>query len=174
LPGLCAINPRSNQGGSPINKRIALCLTAAAISIAWATGAQAANITACQTLSVPGAYVLQVDVNTCGGSCFIIAADGVTLDLNYNTANGNCAGCPYCEDMIGIGAGTFSSVAGNTANNNQQEGMQVGLSSLVTNNTANGNGSVGIEVDCPSTATNNHSNTGYSFPGTGCFLKNNL
>ena len=317
-----------------MNKRIALCLTAAAISITWAAGARAVNITACQTLSVPGAYVLQSDVNTCGGSCFIIAADGVTLDLNshyvyqycsdsgsagvtdsgasrinttiknsggggvislydngidlaastrnnvlgvntnvnaqggmkigthslvknctvdgnghvgitidhygqvqgctvdgngydagikgrdhmlitqntvintnlgvgivvgnfctvswnnsnfnglggidtgdtcgvnYNTANNNGGGCPGCG--VGIAAGSSNSVAGNTANNNQDQGMQVGQKSTVTNNTANGNGAPGIEVDCPSTVTNNHSNTGYSFPGAGCFLKNNL
>src|SRR5262245_3109539 len=48
-------------------------------------------ITSCQTLSVPGSYILGKSL-TAVGTCLVIAADFVTLDLDGQVVTGNGTG----------------------------------------------------------------------------------
>ena len=54
--------------------------------------AQPTTITACQTISQPGAYVLAANLSNAEGSCLVITASFVTIDLQGFTISGALAG----------------------------------------------------------------------------------
>lgn len=62
--------------------------------LAWSASALAAGVIlfdSCQTLALPNTvYKLTADLESCGGSCLIIAADRITIDLQGHSITSSC------------------------------------------------------------------------------------
>jgi hypothetical protein len=69
-----------------------------AVLLAWTTDASAdgaVNIATCQTLSIPNTvYKLTTDLDSCSGSCLIVAADRITIDMQGHSIKG-------CQSQVG-------------------------------------------------------------------------
>jgi len=151
--------------------RISLIVVALATALAGADQARAAGavpISACQTLSTANTtYELTTDLTSCG-SCLIVAANRITIDLQgHSITNTGCLGSnaaitdqlvPF--DVITVKNGTVSnwfagvylfastrvSVLGVTAHDNANFGIVTGAQGLVKASTTYNNGAMGIWV----------------------------
>jgi len=116
----------------------------------------------CRTLAAPGSYILKQNLTTVG-TCIVIGADFVTLDLDGQTLTGNGTGVGIYDNGVarkgtavrngtvtGFGVGIdLSASAGSVierirAAANGTYGIHAGAPSTITGNTAGLNGSTGI------------------------------
>lgn len=103
------------------------------------------NISTCQTLNIPGEiYVLTSDIIT-AGTCFTIAADGITLDGNGHTITGDVTNIDRGVSIDGKTGTTIKNLTVKSFNN----GILItnfGNDNTVTSNTVLDSGSAGISV----------------------------
>jgi parallel beta-helix repeat protein len=64
------------------------CLTAVGVAIPTTAAAEVTSLTSCQDIISPGHYRLDANINTDAGTCFLIDASDVRLDLNRHTITG--------------------------------------------------------------------------------------
>jgi hypothetical protein len=93
----------------------AAALLLAAVGLPGAIEAAPTSISACGTLSAPGAYVLANDL-TASGDCLIVAADFVTIDLAGFKISGNGTGTGITDNLhtrvgIAVRGGTVENFA---------------------------------------------------------------
>lgn len=135
------------------------------------------NISACQTISVPGSYTLNKNL-AAAGDCIVIAASFVTLDLSGFVISGNGGGMGVQETpsvpfpgfhgvVVRNGAVTnfgngvyFPNSTGVTVDRvnatlNTGNGVELGQRGVVTSSRADENGGIGILVDIGASLTGN-------------------
>jgi len=146
-------------------RNLALALAVAFVALTWVGGAVAAVVTTCGTLSASQTYNVTQNLTSAAGSCLIVAANGITINLQGHTITGSGTGAGISDedtprdatvvkngtitgfvDGIHLRVSTRSTVRDVQANNNTQAGINVGDFSLVKNSGAAGNGLVGILV----------------------------
>lgn len=143
-------------------RRLAAVTLALAAALTWLPAAHAAgvvNIDSCQILSIPNTtYKLTQDITACG-TCFVVAGDRITVDLQGHSLIWTCPGAGITDNGLpisltvvkngaiggfgfGIGlSGTRASVIGVEANGNLFAGIVVfGTGSLVKSSVARNNG----------------------------------
>ncbi len=145
-----------------------ILLTSLVYSNAMAAGPK--KINKCMTINKSGSYVVNKNLQATrktAGSCIVIDADFVTLDLNGFTLKGlgdgtgngvGDNGAPHSgivvrngmitefENGIEFSPRSNSTVENIRALNNDRVGINVSSGSIVTANTASNNGSIGILV----------------------------
>src|SRR5262249_1424025 len=122
------------------------------------------QITACQTITSAGSYVLANDIFSGSGNCLVVTSSFVTIDLNGFTVFGNSTGV----GILGTGGNkgisvrngsvrsfeqgvnlvsTFDSVVERMyVTDNRLFGVLVGGTSIVRDNIITDNGDVGLSV----------------------------
>ena len=159
-----------------VNLRARSALAALLVSPAMALAAPQ-NISACQTISLPGSYTLNKNL-IATGDCIVIAASFVTLDLNGFVITGSGAGTGIQETpsvpfpgfrgvVVRNGAVTsfgngvyFPNSTGVTvervnATLNTNNGIELGQRAVVTASRADENGGIGMLVDNGASLTGN-------------------
>lgn len=132
------------------------------------------QIKSCGTLSESGSYVVAQNL-TATGTCLIVAANYVTIDLGGFTLTGPGAAGEGITDGLAvhngivvrngtvtgfnfgvrIDTGSRHTVEGVRAVDNNVHGLSVGMDSIVKGNTVSNNGSIGISVDVGSVVSGN-------------------
>ena len=158
------------------NLRTRLALAALLVAPAAALAAPQ-NISACQTISLPGAYTLNKNL-VAVGDCIVIAASFVTLDLNGFAIMGDGTGTGIQEAVsvpfpgfrgvvVRNGAVTnfgngirFPNSTGVTVDRvnatlNANNGVELGQRAVVTASRADENGGIGMLVDIGASLTGN-------------------
>ncbi len=136
------------------------------------------RISACTTITSSGAYVVTQNLTT-AGTCLVVQADFVTLDLGgFTLTGGGTLGTSGITDNVlarqgivvrngtvtNFADGIFLSQSGGSvvervrAIGNAGNGIFIGAGSTVTGNTASGNGGNGIIAGADSTVTGNTAN----------------
>jgi hypothetical protein len=162
-----------------VSARVLVVLVTLALAGAgWAGTASAQTpLTACGVLAAPGNYLLTKNL-TSAGTCFVIAANGVGLDLGNHTIRGNGTGSAITDGGTGwraiviarglilnfqvgidLGKSTNVTIEKLRVQRNVGSGIVIGPSSLpgagsntVTSTVASANGDQGIFVgDCCNT-----------------------
>lgn len=157
-----------------LRARSALAALLAAPAFAFAAPQ---NISACQTISVPGSYTLNKNLVALG-DCIVIASNFVTLDLNGFAIMGNGTGTGIQETVsvpfpgfrgvvVKNGAVTnfangvyFPNSTGVTVDHvnatlNTNNGVELGQRAVVTASRADENGGIGMLVDIGASLTGN-------------------
>ena len=148
------------------------------------------KIVDCQTIDVPGSYVVMSNLPgdaglLAGGDCLVVGASGqVTIDLNGFVLQGVGTGTGISEGATGAiavrngtvrgfndgislnaSSGPGNLIEGVRAVDNVNTGLRGGKGSIVSGNVLRGNG-VGLGVNCPALISGNVSTgngTGSSF-----------
>lgn len=122
------------------------------------------QITACQTITLPGSYVLANDISAGSGDCLVVNIGFVTIDLNGFSMFGNFTGTGIRGTAFNKGitirngsirnfatgvnlvSNSDSFVERMYVTDNKDSGVLVGGSSIVRDNIITDNGSVGLSV----------------------------
>jgi parallel beta-helix repeat protein len=145
-------------------KRLALILALTVLAMvapACPAMADPNSIKHCQTLSQPGAYVLEKSLSA-SGDCLMVAASNVSINLAGFAISGNGSGAGITDggtarsgltvrngvvtgftNGIDLHASTAVIIEGVIATSNSNVGIFAGAASLVRNNVATSNGTAG-------------------------------
>ena len=147
--------------------------------------AEPKKITKCTTITEPGSYLLDKSL-TAVGTCIVVAADFVTLDLDGQTLTGDGTGAGVNDSGVhhegtvvkngtirgfANGVDLFASSTGQVervrAFLNSQHGIRVGSDFTISGNNANGNLTAGIVAGNGSTISGNNASSNRDGIGAG-------
>jgi hypothetical protein len=180
-----------------VKLRTRAALAALLVSPALALAAPQ-NISACQTISLPGSYTLNKNLIALG-DCIVIAASFVTLDLNGFVISGSGTGTGIQETpsvpfpgfrgvVVRNGAVTnfangvyFPNSTGVTVDHvnatlNTNNGIELGQRPVVTSSRADENGGTGMLLDIGASVTGNTVGRNHAsgiVAGEGAIIVNN-
>lgn len=146
--------------------------TLAVLSVLTGPALAATNLGNCRTLDKAGSYVVTSNINA-SGDCFVIQADGVSIDLGGHTITGDGTGAAVADQGIArtgiaVSNGTVTGfddgidiqvslacIVENIRAIANDDGMKVGPGSIVRNNVATGNNDEGIRTEDHSLVSHN-------------------